>query len=172
MTSTNKIIATIVIVAVILIGVGYAAINSITLNVSGSAAATASDGNFSVALTGTPDVSDTDIVTSAIVKDDRNAEFTVENISAKGETATITYTVKNNSSDLSASLSAVTSNDNTEYFSVAYSFGTEKAETVTLKAGESTTVTVTVELIKTPIDKDVSSEVGITITAQPVQPQQ
>ena len=171
MTNTNKIISAIVIVAVLVIGVGYAAISNITLNITGTAAATPNDANFKVAFIGTPEVSNTDIVTSATVKDDTTkAEFTIENVSAKGDNATITYTVRNNSSDLSATISATTSNDNTEYFSVEYKFAGDK-DTVTLAAGEETTITVTVSVIKTPIDAVKSANVGVALTAQPVQPQ-
>ena len=166
MTKTNKIIAAIVVVAVLVIGVGYAAIGNITLKIEGSAAAAPNDANFAVVLTGTPTVSSSDVVTSATVANDgKTAEFTVENLTAKGETATITYKVKNNSADLSASLSAATSNDNTEYFTVDYEFGKE-----TITAGEETTVTVTVTVNKTPVSDSVSADVGVTITAQPIQP--
>ena len=168
MTSTNKIITAIVIAAVLIIGIGYAAIGNIILNIEGTAKALASQSNFSVVLAD-PEVSSTDIVTSAeVTNGGTSAEFTIENMTAKGDVATITYTVKNNSADLTASLTASESNNNTEYFDVSYVFENSKT---TIEAGDSTKVTVTVELIKTPIsDETVQATVGLSVTAQPIQP--
>ena len=164
MTKTNKIIAAIVVVAVLVIGVGYAAIQNITLNIEGTANANASQANFTVALSGTPTVSDASKVTAAVT-DDLNATLNVTGLTAKGETVTATYTIQNTSADLSANLSAITSNSNTEYFAVTSDFDAESIE-----KGAATTITVTVALIKTPITESVSSTVGVQITAEPVQP--
>lgn len=70
----------------------------------------------------------------------------VNGLTAKGDTATATYTIANTSADLSAVLSATTSNTNDEFFKV-----TQNIAKGTVAAGDSTTITVTVELIKTPI---------------------
>lgn len=39
-----------------------------------------------------------------------------------------------------------------------------------MAAGDTTTITVTVELIKTPITQDEETTIGVTITAEPQQP--
>ena len=66
---------------------------------------------------------------------------------------------------LSISLAVATTNSNTEYFTLS----SELAKT-SLKAGETTTVTVNVELTKTPVSESVSSVIGVQLTAIPVQP--
>ena len=164
MTKTSKIITVAVIVAMLLLGVGYAAIQNITLNISGTAAADPSQSNFKVMFTGTPEVSDSTYVTAGIT-DDTNATINVAGLSTKGQIVSATYTVQNTSTDLSADLSVATTNSNTEYFTLS----SELAKT-SLTAGEATTVTVTVELTKTPVAESVSSTVGVQLTAVPVQP--
>lgn len=167
MTKTRKIIIGVVVAAILVIGIGYAALKNITLNISGSATANPDDSNFIVKFTGTPTVSDSTIVTGSNVTGDLKASFTVAGLTAKGETATITYTIENASEDLSANLSAeVIKNTNGNYFKVTPTF----AKTSILKK-ETTTVTIEVELLKTPVEQEETSTIEIAITAVPVQPQ-
>ena len=81
-------------------------------------------------------------------------------------TVTATYTILNNSEDLSAKLSATTTNDNETYFTVTQKI----ADPTTITAGNTTTIEVTVELIKTPVTADETATIGVEITAEPQQP--
>ena len=164
MKKTNKIIVTVIIVAMLLLGIGYAAIQNITLNIEGTATADPSQSNFSVKFTGTPKVSDSTYVTAGIT-DDINATISVSGLTQKGQTVNAEYTVQNVSTDISADLSVATTNSNTEYFTLK----SELAKT-SLTAGEATTVKVTVELTKTPIAGSVNSTIGVRLTAMPVEP--
>ena len=168
MSKTNKIIIGIVLVAILLLGIGYAAIQNVTLNISGTVAADPSQSNFKVCFVIDPEptVSDSTYVTAGVT-DDINATINVSGLTTKGQIVSATYTVQNTSTDLSADLSVATTNSNTEYFTIS----SELADT-SLKAGETTTVTVTVELTKTPISESVSSIVGVQLTAVPVEPGQ
>ncbi|MBR3613573.1 MAG: leucine-rich repeat protein [Clostridia bacterium] len=164
MKKTNKIILASSIVAVLLLGIGYAAIQNITLNISGTAAADPSQSNFKVMFSGTPTVSDDTYVTAAIT-DDTNATINVDGLTKAGDSVLATYTVQNASTDLSADLRVSTTNNNPEYFTLT----SELAKT-SLTAGEATTLTVTVELTKTPIVDSVSTTIGVQLEAMPVQP--
>lgn len=166
MTKTSKIIIVTIIATSILLGLGYAAIQNITLNITGTAAANPNQSNFSVHFVNdpVPTVSNSTFATAAIT-DDTNATINVTGLTAKGQNVTATYIVKNSSSDLSSDLSVATTNSNTEYFTLS----SELAKT-SLKAGETTTVTVNVELTKTPVSESVSSVIGVQLTAIPVQP--
>ena len=163
MTGTSKIILTIVLASVVIIGVGYAAINSIALEITGQLAAAPSDANFTVKFT---DASPSEGNVVANVTGDKTATLNVSGLTAKGEKATATYTIQNTSADLSANLTAAASNQNTEYFTVSTSFSN-----TSIAKGETSTLTVTVELIKTPVENTVTDTVGINIEASPVQPQ-
>lgn len=166
--NTKTIVGLVLLIAVLLVAVGYAVITNRTLNITGDAKATTNSQNFTVRFTGTPEVSDASKVTAKISEQDElAATINVSGLTAKGDEATATYTIENTSKDLSAELTAnVSKNTNTEYFDVKYNI----AEPSTLEHGATTTITVTVTLIKTPIDTDPTSDIGITITANPQQP--
>ena len=169
MRRTNaKIVGGVLVLAVILVAVAYAAITSTQLNINGTGNATANQSNFKVEFIGTPTTGGKGTTTATIDSSVKtNGTVTVNGLTAKGDEATATYTIENTSKDLSAELTAnVSKNTNTEYFDVKYNI----AEPRTLEQGATTTITVTVTLIKTPIDTDPTSEIGITITANPQQP--
>lgn len=169
MKRKSLIIATVLLVAILLIGLGYAALTSLTLNISGDVAANPDDANFTVQFSSAdaPVVSDSDNVQASInPSDPKKATIHVEGLTAKGDTATATYTIENKSNDLTASLSAKTTNSNTEYFDVSYAF-----DSTSLKKLSKTTVTVTIELLKTPVQDTENSDIGLEITATPVQPE-
>lgn len=153
-----------ILLATILLGVGYA-IDSETFTVSGSASATATDSNYNVYLDETipVTVSDESKVTEASITDELTATITVENLKSLEDFGTATYTIKNSSADLNANLSAEEVISTNKYFKTTCSFGK-----TTLGAGESTTATVKVELIKTPI-ADQTETISIDIIAQPVE---
>lgn len=160
-----------IMIAVLMLGVGYAAISNVTLNISGTLSATPSDENFKVKFTGTPSTDKTEVANSeaatveALISSDLLATIEVSGLAAKGDKVEATYTIENGSPDLNAALSASTTNSNSDYFSISYEFAEES-----IPAKGTTTITVTVELIKTPVDTDEEAEVSVEITASPVQP--
>lgn len=163
----KTIIGVVLFIAILSIAVGFAAITSVQLNISGTAGATASQENFKVEFTGEPEVSDGEKVEATINNMDKtNATMNVTGLTAKDEFVTATYTIKNLSADLSAQLSAKTTTSNTEYFDVTYNID----EPTTLTANGETTITVTVTLKKTPIEEPATGTIGVTITADPLQP--
>lgn len=164
--NTRAVVGLVLLIAVLLVAIGYAAITAVPLNINGSAQATPEQTNFTVKFSGTPTVSDSSKVVAEINQQDQlKATINVSKLTAKGDTATATYTIANTSADLSAVLSATTSNTNDEFFRV-----TQNIAKGTVAAGDTTTITVTVELIKTPITQDEETTIGVIITADPQQP--
>lgn len=103
----------------ILVAVGYAVISNRILNISGQATGTPNPENFKVKFTGTPTVSNESLATAELhPTDELKATMNVQGLTAKGDKVTATYTILNNSEDLSAKLSATTTNDNETYFTV------------------------------------------------------
>ena len=164
MRKTNKIIIAIILISVMLLSIGYAAIQNITLNIAGTATADPSQANFTVKFSETTSVSDASKVTAAVT-DETNATINVEGLTTAGETVTATYIVQNTSDDLSADLTVETTNSNEEYFTIS-----SELEKPSLTAGEAAQLTVTVELIKTPVTDTETATIGIQLTAEPVQP--
>ena len=164
--NTRAVVGLVLLIAVLLVAIGYAAITAVPLNINGSAQATPEQTNCTVKFSGTPTVSDSSKVVAEINQQDQlKATINVSKLTAKGDTATATYTIANTSADLSAVLSATTSNTNDEFFRV-----TQNIAKGTVAAGDTTTITVTVELIKTPITQDEETTIGVIITADPQQP--
>ena len=170
MRRTNaKIVGGVIVLAVILVAVAYAAITSTQLNINGTGNATANQSNFRVEFIGTPTTGGKGTTVATIDSSVKtNGTVTVNGLTAKGDEATATYTVKNLSADLSADLTAKATSSNEEYFEVLCTL-----EKTTLKAQEETTLKVTVRLLKTPIDEtkeNLKTDIGVTVTAEPKQP--
>ena len=170
MRRTNaKIVGGVLVLAIILVAVAYAAITSTQLNINGTGNATANQSNFKVEFIGTPTTGGKGTTTATIDSSVKtNGTVTVNGLTAKGDEATATYTVKNQSADLSADLTAKATSSNEEYFEVLCTL-----EKTTLKAQEETTLKVTVRLLKTPIDEtkeNLKTDIGVTVTAEPKQP--
>ena len=170
MRRTNaKIVGGVLVLVVILVAVAYAAITSTQLNINGTGNATANQSNFKVEFIGTPTTGGKGTTTATIDSSVKtNGTVTVNGLTAKGDEATATYTVKNQSADLSADLTAEATSSNEEYFEVLCTL-----EKTTLKAQEETTLKVTVRLLKTPIDEtkeNLKTDIGVTVTAEPKQP--
>ena len=166
--ANNKIIGGIVLLAIVLVAVGYAAITNVGLKIDGTAKSEGNPDNFKVELVGEPQTSGDGTTTATInTADKTQGTMNVSGLNAKGQTAIATYTVKNQSTDLSADLTAKAISTNDEYFEVQCSL-----DKTTLKAQEETTMTVKVKLLKTPIDEtkeNLSTEIGVNIDAEPKQ---
>ena len=169
MGKNTKIVGGVLLVAIILVAVAYAAITNVELNINGVGNAQAKQENFKVEFIGTPSTSGKGTTTATINESDKTkGTVNVTGLTAKGDEATATYTVKNQSSDISADLTAEATSSNQTYFEVICSL-----EKTTLKAQEETTLKVTVRLLKTPIDEtkeDLKSNIGVSIKAEPKQP--
>ena len=169
MRRNTKIVRGILLVAILLVAVGYAVITKVGLNIDGTAKSEGNPDNFKVELIGEPQTSGDGTTTATInTADKTQGTMNVSGLNAKGQTAIATYTVKNQSVDLSADLTAKATSTNDEYFEVQCSL-----DKTTLKAQEETTMTVKVKLLKTPIDEtkeNLSTEIGINVDAEPKQP--
>ena len=169
MRRNTKIVRGILLVAILLVAVGYAVITKVGLNIDGTAKSEGNPDNFKVELIGEPQTSGDGTTTATInTADKTQGTMNVSGLNAKGQTAIATYTVKNQSADLSADLTAKATSTNDEYFEVQCSL-----DKTTLKAQEETTMTVKVKLLKTPIDEtkeNLSTEIGINVDAEPKQP--
>ena len=169
MGKNTKIVGGVLLVVIILVAVAYAAITNVELNINGVGSAQAKQENFKVEFIGTPSTSGKGTTVATINSNDKTqGSVNVTGLTAKGDEAVATYTVKNLSSDISADLTADATSSNQTYFEVICSL-----EKTTLKAQEETTLKVTVRLLKTPIDEtkeDLKSNIGVSIKAEPKQP--
>ena len=164
MISRTRLILIALVSVIILIGVGFAAITSTQLNITGNTVANPDQSNFIVKFLETTEVSDSGKVTAEVV-DDTHATLEVRGLVTKSDYVTATYIMKNMSDDLSADIAIAIGNNNEEYFST-----TAELEKTSLKAGEEAKIVVRVELIKVPKTQDETAKVTAIIEATPVQP--
>ena len=152
---------------VLVLGVGYAVVSTQNLTINGTAGVASSVLNVSFTKDTTTSGAGTTTATAA--EGSLNADITVTGLTKIGDTATATYTIKNSEKDLSASITKQTiTNDKEAFFEVTTSVDT----TATVIGKESTgTVTVTVKLIKMPIESaDSTAQISVKLLATPVQP--
>lgn len=149
---------------ILVLGVGYAAVSEVTLNIDGSA--TVASEALKVSFNGVTDTEDDGKVVASSTDNSLNASIQVTNLTLNEEVSA-TYTIKNQETDVDANvIKKQISNDKPEFFEVTTSVD-DSAETIT--AGGTGTVTVTVRLIKTPIETDDSTaNIQIDLTASPV----
>ena len=153
------------LIAIVTLGIGYAGITAINLVINGDATASVNDQNFKVKFLSEKNVTPT--ITgegnTVSVKDDTTAEFSVSTLTGLGDSEVATFRVKNESKGIGVDISLKVTNSNSDYFKV-----TEHVADTQLQAGDETTVTVTVEMIKTPIDDDVSTSLTAKLVANAI----
>ena len=155
-----------ILIAIITLGVGYAGITAINLVINGDATASVNDQNFKVRFLSEENVTPT--ITgegnTVSVKDDTTAEFSVSTLTGLGDSEVATFRVKNESKGIGADISLSVTSSNSEYFKV-----TEYVQDTQLQAGDETTVTVTVEMIKTPINDAASTSITAKLIANAIE---
>ena len=152
MKNRRNVVIAFMIVAVMLLGIGYAALSD-TLDITGSADVNQSaaeeafneDIFFSAAV-----ANETGNTASVNADNNDKASFTANTLKGKGDKVTFTFTIKNDgdvAATVTPKLNATLGNTNTEYFSIVSDWD---GATKDLAAHSEITYTVTIELLKTP----------------------
>ena len=160
MKNRKTVIVAFMLCAVMLLGVGYAALTD-TLDINGSADVNVSalnaefeeDVYFSAAVAN-------ETGNTASINQDNNdkASFSAKTLKAKGDTVTFTFTITNKSAHdvvITPKLNATQGNTNEEYFKITSDWnGAAKTVAATTDASNPSTITytVTIELIKDATD--------------------
>ena len=162
MKNRKKMITTALIVLTLVLGVGYATVSSVNLNINGTAKAGSKE--LQVFYDGNNSGTSAKVTAISSPANTRAATFTVENMTLN-ETVTMTFEVKNYETDVNANLAAPSvTNTNENYFQV-----TASCDKTTLNAGDTATITVNVKLIKTPVSEEAgSTTVTVEMAASPV----
>ena len=160
-------IVLVVLIAVLSLGIGYAAISSANLIINGNTTASVDQNNFKVHFTGAQAISGSTGVsgTSTIdTQDDTKAMLDVTGLTKVGDYAEAVYTVRNDSNGIGAEITLNLESSNMEYFKVTETILDDK-----LQAGEETTAKVRVEMIKTPLRETITTNITATLTASPLE---
>ena len=168
MKNRKIVVVAFLLVSVLLLGVGYAALTD-TLTINGSANVAADD---------VADAFDSNIYFSKVISgdgcnavidpnDNDKGTITVNSgaLKAVGDEVIATYTIKSDS-DLDVSIAKpIITNTNSEHFEVSHSWAVDQ----TLESGKTIDVTITIKLIKTDdsIQEGQTSDCEFTITFNP-----
>ncbi|MBQ6282845.1 MAG: hypothetical protein IJK66_04875 [Bacilli bacterium] len=168
------------LISILCISIGYAAISNISLSINGTAHATVDNDmrvKFSSAsgdiTTSSTCLSDSGTITncatiSASVTSDRVASFTVSGLKGYGDVAIVRYKILNESPNLSALLNiSATTNTNSQYFTITTDLSNAASQTVA--AGGYTILTVKAKVNKVLYTAaSQSTTVTVTINASAV----
>ena len=163
MKNKKKLTITSLVVLLLVLSFGYAAVSSVKLNINGTAKAESKE--LQVFYDGVNSGATGKVTAISSLANSKAATFTVENMTLN-ETVTMTFEVKNYETDVNATLAkpSVTQNTNTDHYEV-----TTSCDKTTLSAGGTATITVNVKLIKTPVsESNGSTTITVEMNASPV----
>lgn len=163
MKNRKRIVVAFLLVAVMLMSVGYAALTDV-LDITGSADVnkSAAEDAYNADIYFTAAVANQTGNTASVNADNNDkASFTANTLQGKDDTATFTFTIINDG-DLDALVTpSISSNTNEQYFAISSDWA---GQAKTLGAGQSLNYTVTVTLKETPTDT-ISGSFIIELTA-------
>ena len=159
-----------IIIAILLLGVGYAAMSGQALHVNNAKATVkVDDSNFNVIFRNETTFSKTGAGEIEFDRtDDHNVTFTLTGFTKRGDTAVITLPFRNDSDTLQAVLeNATVTNSDGNYFRVTAEPLTGTVLGEKGQADEGANLVITVEAIKTPVENDVTTTITATLNANP-----
>lgn len=175
MKQKTTFVTIILAIALLCLGIAYAVISGVNLKITGQVAATAAEGNINVKFIKAEKDAESKGTVTTSVGDGLTATFDVSGLTTQGDTATMIYTIENQSTDIAATLTNNTPTwNNKDWYNVTCELSrTNLAKNSADTTDDTATATVTVTLLKTPVtDADANlakdTEVSITINAAPL----
>lgn len=192
MKQKRTFVTLLLVIALLCLGIGYATITGFDLTISGNLTVATDANNFDVEFVnsgenvivvtkseGAPASATATATIDSTDSNSRTVKVDVAGLTTKGQTVTVTCPIQNTSTDnLAAVLSeldaTVTKKGDTGTPSTYFSVSEPVLEKTRLEKGETTTITFTITLDKTPITADniteAESTVTVTFNATPDQP--
>lgn len=162
MRSGKSMITLLVFTTILVLGVGYSVVSNVNLSINGDIMSKTE--TLKVQFTQANPSVETNGV-KGTVTGNLEANISVKDLELN-QPKTVTFTIKNNETDLKAVVTEVSKNldKNADFFQVTTNLGAGK----TVEAGKTITVDVTVTLIKTPVtDAQSSATATIVLNAEP-----
>ena len=156
-----------VLIAILAIGIGYAVVSAIPLEIKGTGTVASNPNGFVVKFSGVASKTG-DGTLNASITNDTHATISVSDMTESGQKATFVYTVLNASEEMNYAANLTTPTvevEKSEYFDVTAVVDNP----TTIKQNETTTVTVVVTAKKTPVGDDVTSNITVTLNAEAVE---
>ena len=172
MNKQKKVILGIVLLIVLVMGIGYAAITNVELSITGRATATANQENFKVYFTGENTVKSNNdsSVETAVTAKATTATVNFSGLTTRNDERYAILEIENGSADIEAeSITVTATSTDTETFEVSAVMCDSTGNAISNFAvanGAKTYVKVSTKLLKTPTT-DVNTSITATITAVP-----
>lgn len=180
MKQKRTYVTLLLILALLILGVAYALIQSDMLTITGTATASVAEGNVDVEFVDvTPEKTGDATTYGEITSDPDIATFTVAGLTTAEDTKTVTFTIENKTENgVPVTLETPTiqwkdGKSTHEYYEITYQYGkTDLAAYDASGDDDSTTLVVTVKLLKTISTTDTvtaaneNNEVTITLNAK------
>ena len=175
MNKQKRVITGVIVVAILLMAIGYAGFSVQELTITGTASATASQDNFQVYFSGVNTKVETNGTVEIIGAEegDHEAEVNVSKLSKAGDTAYAILQIINNSNDVDATSVKVTAQGtDSDFFDIAAVMCKEDGSTDGITeenpviSGGITYVKVSATLKTTPT-ANVDTDINVTIEATP-----
>ena len=175
MRQKRTFVTILLVLALLCLGIAYAAFSADELQISGTATASVAEGNVDVEFVAVSPEKAEGVKTYGEIdsSDPDKASFTVADLTTAGNTKTVTFTIENkteNGVPVTLGTPTITWANGTsenEWYEVSYEYGNTNLAAAG-KDGASTTLTVTVELLKTISTSDTQTEANtdntVTIT--------
>jgi len=163
-----------IVVAILVMSVGYASISNLNFTITGNATAAPSAENFKVVFgkVGTADAptfsvgagTSTGVNVAFTTPSDRVATLDVTGLKRVGDSVVATFKVINESTDLDATLTDLNTTGTNNYFTV-----TAKSTDKVIKARQKTNIEVTVTLKKLPVTSNAVANISVNFSAIPTE---
>lgn len=171
MKNRKSLLSVVLLVLVLVLGVGYAVVTSTGLTIGGTAGTLTSDSEINVSFKEVQ--TKNSFVTAATATDGaKTANFTVADLSRINDTAEVVYVIQNKEADIAANLTKPTitvtkgNSSDDDYFEVTTEY-VDGGDTQALDANATTTLKVSVKLVKTPTSSK-TANISISLNATPV----
>jgi len=182
MKQKRTFITVVLVIAVLALGVAYANMEGFDLTITGTPTAAANDSNFKVVLSNPQSVAGNDVnktddltptVTGSVASGENviTATFTTADFTTAQDSATVKYTITNESDTLAAVLTAPAVSGDYDKFTVTANYtGKQATEGITIQPNQTATVEVTLTLKATPTAPVTDKLVTVTMGVTPTQP--
>lgn len=171
MNKSKKITLVVMLLAVVLMAVGYAALSNVELRITGTASAIADDANFKVWFTGTNTQTSSAKATASVTAEATEATVTISDLITVGAEEYVILEIENASADIDAtSVTVTTKQQSTEFIEIDAVMLDENGDPVTganpVAVGGKTYVKVSAKLLQT-ITSAKSTNITVVVTAVP-----
>jgi len=157
------VIILVVLSILLMTGVGYAAETDSMLKISDNPILLPEQTDFKIEFLGDPKYTGNGVAKLKLTSP-TTATMDITGLKKTGDSVTAIFTIANKSNNLHADIYAKVTNTNTEYFKVTSILS---ESTIKPKVGK-TTLKITVELIKLPIDREQKSDINVSVSANPI----